>query len=150
MLGQHLIKNLCSGMGIDIELDESNSCTFEVDGVYLTFTVLEETNEISLAADLGALPAECGAPLAMALLEANYLHQETHGATLAAIPLTGHAALCRLLPADLLDDQAFEGITEQFINTAEFYAKVISAASSASGAPQEPPQEDSVDGMISV
>ncbi len=127
MLGLQLIQNLGSKLGLELELDESNSCAFEIDDMYLTISLLEETNEIDLTCDLGSLPEKNAEPLLLKLLEANYQHQETHGSTLSVNNLTGRAALCNLLPADIIDDDSFDEILNQFINTAEFYTKIIKA-----------------------
>ncbi len=141
MLSTQLIQNFGTKLGFNLELDESGSCSFEVDSVYVTMTALEETNEVAVTADVGALPQENVQPLLMKLLEANYQFQETHGATLSVNEFNHHVNLCLLLPAAIIDENIFENILENFINTAEFYAKILEAY--PEGGVQETKEEES-------
>ncbi|MCR5084979.1 MAG: type III secretion system chaperone [Succinivibrionaceae bacterium] len=140
MLGKNLIHNLCERIGLHIELDASNSCTFEAGEILLSMTFLEETNEVALHADLGPLPTEGREALLLSLMQANYRYRETHGATLSVSDDGERLALFKLLPSDALDDRRFMDITERFVKSAEGYARMRGTvgADIPSGVPQVP------------
>ena len=57
MYGDELIRSFGSGMGLDLELDGSGSCTFSADGFSVTLTALQ-AGVICLALNCGAYMAE--------------------------------------------------------------------------------------------
>ncbi|MCR5084980.1 MAG: type III secretion system chaperone [Succinivibrionaceae bacterium] len=148
MLGKHLINNLCSSLGLGIEIDASNTITFRADDIQITLTLFEDTNEVAMTSELGPLPTQGRESLLLVLMQGNHHRRETHGATLAVTGDGRRLALCRLMPADILDDSSFMAITEQFANTAEFYARMLGAAGTA--APGEVPEAHLPHGMIPV
>lgn len=135
MLGERLIKAFGQKIGLELELDESHSCTFEADNTQITLTYLPETEEIMLLGRLAVLPVEGREPLLLQLLRANYLFNSTHGATLSINPETDEIALCKMLPCMVVDDSSFYTLLEHFVNTAELYANIINTYAERGAAP---------------
>ncbi len=120
-----IIKAFGEKLGMDLELDNAYSCSFQADDVIVTITALSEINQIVISGDLGTPPAEQLEHLYRMMLEANHLYSSTFGATLSLNGDNEHFALCKVLPCKALDDETFYNEMESFISTCDTWEKVI-------------------------
>ena len=120
-----LLRSLGARIGIELLPDADGACAIEADGIAVTFTALPELSSIVLLGDLGEPPPERLEGLYRALLEANHLFRETAGATISLDPDAGRFALCKSLPAALLDQDSFFGEVERFVNAVESWSRLI-------------------------
>ncbi len=125
MESTELITALGEKLGIELLPDEDGACGFEADGLAVSVNALPELDAIALSGDLGEPPPVGLETLSKAMLEAQYLFRGTHGATISLDAGTGRFALCRSIPCKALDAESFFVETEQFVNTLEFWFKVI-------------------------
>ncbi|MBQ3682138.1 MAG: type III secretion system chaperone [Succinimonas sp.] len=140
MEGIELIKFFGQSIGLELELDESNSCSFAADEFTVTFTDLPEFRAVALICDLGEPRVDNNEKLYKAMLEANYVFNSTYGATLCLNGESGHCAINKVLPCDILDNDKFMAEVEQFVNIGEFWNNVVRGYAEA--ADQESPGED--------
>ncbi len=125
MDASEIIKAFGAKLGIVLEFDADNVCSFEADGLSMTIHNLREINMIVITGDLGDPPPWDLEELYRAMLEANYLFKDTSGATLSFNPESGRFALCRALPCRALDGDSFFLETERFVSTLEMWARII-------------------------
>ena len=121
---QELISRFGEKIGISLSL-EDGACAFEADGSLITINDLPEVGVIALSGDLGEPPPERLEALYRTLLEANHLFRETAGATISLDPEAGRFALCKSLPAALLDQDSFFSEVERFVNAVESWSRLI-------------------------
>ena len=139
MEGLELIKFFGKSIGLELELDESMSCSFEADEFIVTFTDLPEFNAVALICDLGEPRVDSNEKLYKAMLEANYVFNSTYGATLSLNSETGHCAINKVLPCEIMNNDKFMAEVEQFVNIGEFWNNVVRGYVEAAGS--EPPAE---------
>lgn len=125
MDASEIIKAFGTKLGIGLEFDADNVCSFEADGLSVTIHNLREIDMIAITGDLGDPPPWDLEELYRAMLEANYLFKDTSGATLSFNPESGRFALCRALPCRALDGDSFFSETERFVSTLEMWARII-------------------------
>ena len=125
MYPDEMVKAFGAELGLDLEMDDSDSCTFSVDKFTITLTVLQELESIALTADLGDPPPEKLENLYRLMLESNYLFNATGGATLSVNGENGHIALCDLFRCMGADAAAFSKKVEHFVNTCEAWSKIV-------------------------
>lgn len=125
MYGDELIKAFAKNLGLELELDDSGSCTFSSDDFTITFTDLRGLESIALTADIGLPPPEKLENLYKFMLEANYLFNATSGATLAINAGSGHVALCSIFTYRGADADVFAHAVERFVNTCESWSKIV-------------------------
>ena len=125
MYGDELIKAFAKNLGLELELDDSGSCTFASDDFTITFTDLRELESIALTADIGLPPPEKLEKLYKFMLEANYLFNATSGATLSINADSGHVALCSIFAYRGADADVFAHAVERFVNTCESWSKIV-------------------------
>ena len=92
MEGVEIIRAFGEKLGIELELDNANSCSFQADDVVVTITALSEIDQIVISGDLGTPPAEQLEHLYKMMLEANHLYTSTFGATLSLNSENDHFA----------------------------------------------------------
>ncbi len=139
MYPEELIKAFGKGMGLELEPDDSGSCTFAADSFSITLTALPELECIALTADLGDPPPEKPEALYRMMLEANHLFHATNGATLSVNGENGHIALCSIFPSISADAKSFTAAVERFANTCEAWSGIIEKyRSRAEDLPEEP------------
>lgn len=122
---KELIHTFGERLGFAIEIDDTGVYLFDIDHMQLAIHDLSTIGHVALTGDLGLPPPEAKEGLYRLILEGQYLFQETQGATLALHPETGHFALCRSCPLDVLDGERFFTMVEQFVNTLEFWSAII-------------------------
>ncbi len=122
---EEIIENFGEKFGLNLELDETRSCNFSVDDIAVTITILDEVDTVALIGDIGSPPEFDREKLYRLLLEANYLYNATHGATLSLNEDNGHVCLSRYLPAALLDPEKLYLEVETFINVADTWVTVM-------------------------
>ena len=120
-----IIKKFGKKIGIDIEPSDEGVYMFEVDQMLVTFHVMPELDTIVLTGDIGEPPPEKLENLYKTMLQAQYLFQNTYGATISLNPETNRFVLCKALSCKILDDDSFFGETEQFINTLDVWVKLV-------------------------
>lgn len=125
MYPDEILKTFGADLGLELEMDDSGSCTFSVDRFTITLTVLQELESIALTADLGDPPPEKLENLYRLMLESNYLFNATSGATLSVNGENGHIALCGLFQCREADAAAFSSTVERFANTCETWSKIV-------------------------
>ncbi|MCR5537256.1 MAG: type III secretion system chaperone [Succinivibrio sp.] len=126
MQGTELIEKLGTKLGQQIELDENYSCNFQTEHAVVTISLLPETEELCISADLGPLPEENQEQLLLELLKSNYQFKATLGNTLGINPKTQHGSLYQLLSTQILDEENFSSILQSFATAAEHYAQKLS------------------------
>jgi hypothetical protein len=125
MDGVEIIKAFGEKLGIELELDNANSCSFQADEVIVTITALSEIDQIVISGDLGTPPAEQLEHLYKMMLEANHMYRSTFGATLSLNNENDHFALCKVIPCRALDNEIFYKEMESFISICDIWFKVI-------------------------
>ncbi len=125
MRGEQFIKTFCESLGMDVELDENHTCSFEVEEFIVSFIDFPEYDLITLTGNLGEIPKDGTGALQRLMLEANYLFNATAGATLGIDRDNGYAMLCRTLSCQLMDDDSFYQAVETFISTCDLWYKTI-------------------------
>lgn len=120
-----IIREFGKKLGIELELDNANSCSFQADDVIVSITALSEINQIVLSGDLGTPPAEQLEHLYKMMLEANHLYSSTFGATLSLNSDNEHFALYKVIPCRALDNETFYKEMESFVSVCVTWEKVI-------------------------
>lgn len=120
-----LITDFAARLGMTIEPDADGVYSFDGEGITFTIHDLSPVGQVALTGDVGLPPPEKPEKLYKLVLEAQYLFQETQGATMSLNPETGRFTLCRTLPLDALTPDAFFALAEQFVNTLEAWAQII-------------------------
>lgn len=114
------------GGGMDLVPDASGMVNLSVDDMSFSILGLEEVGQVVLSGEVGEVPpVEHQERLYRALLIANSNLAGTNGATLALDPDGGQVRLCRLLPLALLDVESFSSEVENFLNTLEFWHRIV-------------------------
>jgi hypothetical protein len=113
-----------TGLG-QITLDESGSCTFDVDDMTITLMHVVEGGHLLCFAEAGELPSEGREALLLGALQANYLFQGTLGATLAVRPDSSKVFLNRTLLMENLTYETFVQVLSDFTNALEEWKKMI-------------------------
>ncbi len=122
-----LIEGLGKRIGIELKLDDDNSCAIEADGMAIIINYLGEIDILVLLADVGEPPPERLEMLYKTLLEANHLFTATAGATLSLDPKSGHVVLCRAIRCMAVGVDEFVSEVERFINTLEMWTSTVVA-----------------------
>lgn len=125
MDGFEIIKAFGEKLGMELELDNAYSCSFQADEVIVTITVLSEIDQIAIYGDLGAPPAEQLEHLYKMMLEANHMYSSTFGATLSLNSQNDHFSLCKVIPCRALDNELFYSEMESFISICDNWFKII-------------------------
>ena len=125
MDASEIIKAFSEKVGIGLEFDADNVCSFEADGMIVTIHNLREIDTIAITGDLGEPPPWNLERLYRSMLEANYLFTGTSGATISFNAESGRFALCRALPCKALDGESFFSAVERFVSTLEIWARII-------------------------
>ena len=125
MDASEIIRAFGAKLGIGLEFDAENACSFEADGLSLTIHNLPEIDMIAITGDLGDPPPWKLEGLYRIMLEANYLFRETSGASLSFNPEKGRFALCRAMPCKALDGETFFSEAERFVSTLEMWARIV-------------------------
>ena len=125
MEGVEIIRAFGEKLGIELELDNANSCSFQADDFIVTITSLSEIDQIVIYGDLGTPPAEQLEHLYKMMLEANHLYSSTFGATLSLNSDDEHFSLCKVLPCRALDNDLFYKEMETFTSICDTWVKVI-------------------------
>ena len=120
-----IIKAFGKKLGMELELDNANSCSFQADDIIVSITALPEIDQIAISGDLGTPPAEKLEHLYKIMLEANYAYSSTFGATLSLNAETEHFELFKVLQCRNLDEEAFYKEMETFISVCETWHKVV-------------------------
>ena len=113
-----------TGLG-QITLDESGSCTFDVDDMEVSLMHIVEGGHLLIFAEAGELPAEGRAALLQGALQANYLFQGTNGATLAIRPDSSTLFLNRTLLMENLSYETFVQVLSDFMNALEQWKQML-------------------------
>ncbi len=113
-----------TGLG-QITLDESGSCTFDVDEMEISLMHIVEGGHLLIFAEAGQLPAEGRDALLLGALQANYLFQGTNGATLAVRPNSSMLFLNRTLLLENLSYETFVQVLSDFTNALEQWKQMI-------------------------
>ena len=112
-------------LGIGLEFDADNICSFEADGMIVTIHNLREIDVIAITGDMCEPPPWNLENLYRSMLEANYLFKDTSDATISFNPETGRFALCRALPCRALDGELFFSAIESFVSTLEIWIRIV-------------------------
>ena len=148
-----IIKSFSEKIGMEIVPSDDGVYMFDVDGIIVTFHVLQEIDAIILTGDIGEPPPERLENLYKAMLEAQYLFKSTFGATISLNSEDNHFYLCKALPQKILDGDVLYAEAEQFVNTLEVWAKLVAnyrdAVSKAEVTDEATPDLDS-NGFIRV
>lgn len=120
-----LIKGFGEKLGIEFNPDADGAIAFEVDGMSVAVNPLAQLDSIALTGDLGEPPPEQLENLYKAMLQAQYLFQDTFGATISLNPESNHFMLCKAMSCKVLDVDSFFAEVENFVNTLETWSKLV-------------------------
>ena len=120
-----ILKSFSEKIGMEIMPSDDGVYMFDVDGIIVTFHVLQEIDTIVLTGDIGEPPPERLENLYKTMLEAQYLFNGTVGATISLNSENNHFYLCKALPQKILDGDLLYAETEQFVNTLEVWVKLV-------------------------
>ncbi|MBP5671028.1 MAG: type III secretion system chaperone [Victivallales bacterium] len=120
-----ILKSFSEKIDIEIVPSDDGVYMFDVDGIIVTFHVLQEIDTIILTGDIGEPPPERLENLYKTMLEAQYLFKSTFGATISLNSENNHFYLCKALPQKILDGDSLYAETEQFVNTLELWVKLV-------------------------
>ncbi len=120
-----ILKSFSEKIGMEIVPSDDGVYMFDVDGIIVTFHVLQEIDTIILTGDIGEPPPERLENLYKTMLEAQYLFKSTFGATISLNSENNHFYLCKALPQKILDGDSLYAETEQFVNTLELWVKLV-------------------------
>lgn len=120
-----LITDFASRLGMTLESTPDGVYTFDVEGMAFAIHDLSTVDAVAFTGDLGQPPPENPEGLYRLALEAQYLFQNTQGATLSINPENGNFTLCRTLGLTALDVESFFVAAEQFVNTLEVWGKIV-------------------------
>ncbi len=115
--------NLLTELGVrlgvpTLAFDEKGYCTIGLDDHIVNFECLADGGTLALYVWLGVVPEEKRAEAALQMADANYLLQQTQGATLGLNRHEGDAVLAvQISTADLTVAQ-FEQVVENIVNLA--------------------------------
>ena len=135
-----------TGLG-KITLDESGSCTFDVDEMEVSLMHIVEGDHLLIFAEAGELPAEGREALLQGALQANYLFQGTNGATLAVRPDSPMLFLNRTLLLENLSYETFAQVFSDFVNALEQWKQMLVDYRPA---PSEPTAESPMSGYMKI
>ena len=125
MDASEIIGALGAKLGIGLEFDDGDVCSFEADGMIVTIHNLREIDTIAITGDLGEPPPWNLESLYRSMLEANSLFRDTFGATISFNPESGRFVLCRALPCKALDGESFFAAAERFVSTLEVWTRLV-------------------------
>lgn len=137
MMFHELIQSFGARLNLPIESDADGVYSFDIDHLHFAIHDLSTQDVVAFTGDLGLPPSgQDVSGLYTLLMEAQYLFQETHGATFSIHPETKHITLCRVHPLVALDADTFFTSVEQFVNTLEAWSEIIRNYRSAESAPE--------------
>jgi hypothetical protein len=114
-----LLTELGVRMGVPaLAFDEQGYCTIGLDDHIVNFERLAEGGTIAIYVWLGVVPEEKRAEAALQLADANYLFQQTQGATLGLNRHEGDAVLASQTSTADLTVAQFEQVVENIVNLA--------------------------------
>jgi hypothetical protein len=115
-----LLNDLKEAIGLpEFELDEDGYACLALDEVMLNLEFDEETNRLMLYSPLGEIPASGCEALYETLLEANFLGQQTGGATLGLQREDNAVVLHQAVSLAGVTSVQFQGLLETFVDAAE-------------------------------
>ena len=126
-----------TGLGV-LSLDESNTCTFLVDDMKMSFMHVAEGDHLLLFAEAGEIPDEGRAALLLSALRANYLFRGTAGATLAVRPDSPTLFLNRSLRLEPLSYEEFVQALSDFTNALAEWRRLLADYHPTESAQQVP------------
>lgn len=149
---QELIQSLGRKAGIaDLDFDDEGLLVFDIDGSQsLALGFEAEREAISLYAPIRGSDGKRREGLLESLLAANFMWQETQGATLALDKATDHIVLHQRLPLAKLTSEDFEASLETFFNTVQAFSQLAVAAPQADEPGQAPLPNDAMFGAMRV
>lgn len=127
---QELIQSLGRKAGIaDLDFDDEGLLVFDIDGSQsLALGFEAEREAISIYAPIRGSDGKRREGLLESLLAANFMWQETQGATLALDKATDHVVLHQRLPLAKLSSEDFEATLETFFSTVQVFSQLASVA----------------------
>jgi hypothetical protein len=137
-----------AGMG-SLALDGEGVCRLVFDGA--TEVDLERAPEgdaLHLHSALGAVPPDAGPDFYARLLAGNLYGRQTGGNVLAVVPVERTVFLCRTVPLEGVDPEAFAELLAEFARQARKWAAAIQAGPDDSPSAAEGPID--LSGMVRV
>ncbi len=123
---QELLSALGRNIGIpELTFDEYHYCCLALDNVIVNLEWDADTEMLFLYAHVGHLPVNPTPELYETLLEANFFHRHTAGATLGMDKPSGTIALAQRQATANLNLTLLEKLLEQFVNTAAYWIDEI-------------------------
>ena len=132
-----LLSDFGASIGIaDLSLDDEGRVNLMFDDIPLSIELDEGDESVSIYSLIDRLPPtfDCS-PLYAMLLNANYIHQGTDGATLGVDEKTRNVVLIRREKLMQMRAAEFEADIERFINLAEHWKRLVYQAYNEGGAP---------------
>lgn len=132
-----LIADLGASMGLEeLRPDEEGRVNLMFDDIPVSIEASSREGSVSIYSLIDQLPADmnCG-NLHARLLDANYIHRETDGATLGVDAATRNVVLIREENLAVMSPGLFAACLERFINLAEHWRRVVYEAYQESDAP---------------
>ncbi|GHU32791.1 hypothetical protein AGMMS50256_23500 [Betaproteobacteria bacterium] len=132
-----LIAALTRQTGIDLPIDENDSCTLAFDDIPVTLQYFRTDGRILFYGVIGEIPPDPATRQALytRLLEANFLFHKTGGATLAVNEAAGLVTFQQAELALALSETDFLNLLESWVQLASYWRGVCLTDTSAPPGP---------------
>lgn len=122
---KELIEGFSKKIGVTLHVDEDGTCALAIDDMEVTVQLVDDARSLVFFGRIGAPPPQGLESLLMAMLDANHLFKGTGGGTISHDAETGDFYLCRAVPLDQLDLDAFIAQFEKFVNVLELWQRLL-------------------------
>lgn len=122
----HVLREFCAEVGIaDVDTVLTTS-EIVVDGIAIQFLALDDESEgLTLFADLGVPDGSRKAEVHRQLLEGNFLWRSTGGAIIGIHPATGSVGVAARVDFEGLSGKLLAEITSRFIQVVEYWSGIV-------------------------
>ena len=141
-----VIGGFAATIGIEnVNPDDAEGYTFEIDGMTVSFLEIPETQELVTTAEIGELPDEGREPIFRYLMEAMFRDGGSGGAIFSLEPDSSRIWAHRRDSLATMDVESFRAMLERFVNGLEEWRRIVSGLSDLAPklAEAEGPADDS-------
>lgn len=126
----------------ELMVDEQGTCSLGFDDMVVDMKVTGDERHLMLFGKVAPLPEERQDLLLPQILGGNFLYQGTNGASLGLDVENKVLYLQQLEALDILDDEAFEKLLEDFTNTLETWKNILDEFVRSTPTQEESPREE--------
>lgn len=147
---RELIESFSKKIGETLHVDDGGACALAIDDMEVTIQLVDEARSLVFFGRIGAPPPQGLEALLMAMLDANHLFKGTGGGTISHDAETGDFYLCRAVPLDQLDLDAFVAQFEKFVNVLELWQRLLADYRPQEGGADRPDDNLELSGFMAV